>query len=131
MTSVPISFTNGTFGKVEVDTLNMVPGGGQASHSFLGKPHTIKNATKAPKLLPDNLDYSTRRQPLPCKGITHQVIRTAPPSYMAGIHPPMGIGRGQLPSMANGAVKAGKILPMSDPFASGFNSPLGQPGLKA
>ena len=24
MTSVPISFTNGTFGKLEVDTLNMV-----------------------------------------------------------------------------------------------------------
>ena len=65
MTSVPISFTNGTFGKLEVDTLNFIPGGGQASHSFLGKPLKIKNSTKAPKLLPDNLDYSTRRQPLP------------------------------------------------------------------
>lgn len=128
--TVPLPFTNGTLGKADADTLNSIPGGGQASHTFLGKPQQVKNSTKAPKLLPDNLDYSTRRQPLPCKVITHQVIRSAPQSYMAGIYPPMGIGRGQLPSMANGKVKEGNILPMSDPFASGFNSPLGQFGLK-
>ena len=66
MSVVPIS---GLAGKAEVSTLNAVPSAGFASdNSQVPLPYNAEPI--APKLLYSNIDYSTRRNVLPCKGIT-------------------------------------------------------------
>ena len=86
MSSAP-AMTNGMTGKAITSTLNMMPGGGQGSDEITSTPPSYKSEPIAPKLYPDNIDYSTRRGVLPCKGITHRVLRPEPPPASAGMIP--------------------------------------------
>ncbi len=123
MSVVPIS---GLAGKAEVSTLNAVPSAGFASdNSQVPLPYNAEPI--APKLLYSNIDYSTRRNVLPCKGITHQVLRAEPPPAAAGMVAPTGIGRHQPAGLSQERPTNLPIMPFSDPFASGFNNPLKAP----
>ena len=74
-----------------------------------------------------NSVVSVRRNVLPCKGITHYVLRPQPPPAAAGMIPIGGVGRHQQPALSQERPTDLPILKFSDPFASQFNSPLGQP----
>ena len=84
MSSAP-AMTGGMTGKAQTSTLNMMPGGGQGSEEIIDIPPAYKSEPIAPKLYPNNIDYSTRRSVLPCKGITHRVLRPEPPPASAGM----------------------------------------------
>jgi hypothetical protein len=77
-----------------------------------------------PKLMPMNIDVSSRRNVLPCKGINHLVLRPEPPPASQGMVPPRGNGRHNGPGLSQERPVNLPILPFSDPFASGFNNPL-------
>ena len=99
---------------------------------FGGTPMRFKNPgvlsePLPPKLMHNAVDVSTRRNELPCKGITHSVLRTQPPNSAAGMLAPTGIGRHQPPGLSQQRPTDLPILKLSDPFASGMNSRLGQP----
>ena len=126
MSSAP-AMTNGMMGKAQTNTLNMMPGGGQGSEDNTTQPPEYKSEPIAPKLYPNNIDYSTRRQVLPCKGITHKVLRPEPPPASAGMMPIGGNSRHGLPSMSQTGPLNLPILQMSNPFASAFNNPLKAP----
>jgi hypothetical protein len=85
--------------------------------------------TKAPILFSNSIDYSTRRGVLYCKGITHTVLRNPPLPSAGGLIAPTGIGRHQLKGIAYSPEKPidQPIMPLSNPFSSGLNNPLGQP----
>ena len=126
MSSVPPSMV--LRGNADANLLNMVPGGGQGSGGIPGgKPPVCKQKPIAPKLMPDNIDYSTHRNVLPCKGITHHVLRPQPPPATAGMLPIGGNSRHGLPSMSQFGPLDLPIMPFSDPFNSRFNNPLGTP----
>ena len=77
--------------------------------------------------MPSNIDISTRRNVLPCKGITHHVLRPEPPPAAAGMVAIGGVGRHQQPALSQERPTDLPILKFSNPFSSGFNNPLGQP----
>ena len=118
---------SGMTGKSETNLLNMMPGTGQGSEKCTSVPLLYKSEPIQPKLLPSNIDISSRRNVLPCKGITHHVLRPQPPPAAAGMVPIGGVGRGQQPALSQERPTNLPILKFSDPFASGFNNPLGQP----
>ena len=131
MSVVPL-INVGLMGSVEVPMSRFTPTMGTATetdHSSQSNPFPYGEYTKAPKLMPDNIDYSSRRQVLPCKSIIHNVLRREPmpeaaayvPSAMPGRHNPMGLS-----SLAN-KPQTLPLLPISDPNNSGGNSMLGQP----
>ena len=126
MSSAP-AMTNGVMGNSITSTLNMMPGGGQGSDELPLEVPKYKAVPIAPKLYPDNIDYSTRRGVLPCKGITHRVLRPEPPPASAGMVPIGGNSRHGLPSMSQTNALNLPILQMSNPFASAFNNPLKAP----
>ena len=127
MSSAP-RMTSGMTGKAEADVLNSLPtAAGQASMTNTSKPPQFLPQPIAPKLMPNNIDYSTRRNVLPCKGITHSVLRAQPPPAAAGMMPIGGVGRHQNPSMAQERPTNLPIMKFSDPFNSQFNNPLGAP----
>ncbi len=92
-------------------------------------PMNYKPEPIAPKLLTPNIDYSTRRNVLPCKGITHHVLRRPPLPNAGSMVPPTGIARGEKPGLAYLPEKplTLPIMPFSNPVYSGFNNPLGAP----
>ena len=118
---------SGMTGKSETSVLNAMPGVGQGSEKCTSVPPLYKSEPIQPKLLPSNIDISSRRNVLPCKGITHHVLRPQPPPAAAGMVPIGGVGRGQQPALSQERPTNLPILKFSDPFASGFNNPLGQP----
>ncbi len=123
MSVVPIT---GLAGKAEASTLNSVPSAGFAGDNSQ-VPLLYKAEPIAPKLMPMNIDISSRRNVLPCKGITHQVLRSEPPPAAAGMIPPTGIGRHMPAALSQERPTNLPIMPFSDPFASGFNNPLKAP----
>ena len=126
MTAAP-AMTGGMMGNAQTNTLNMMPGGGQGSDKIIDTPPKYKSEPIAPKLYPNNIDYSTRRSVLPCKGITHRVLRPEPPPASAGMMPIGGNSRHGLPSMSQTGPTNLPIMPFSNPFASAFNNPLKAP----
>ena len=62
-------------GNADASLLNSMPGAGQGSAENTSKPLQYKAEPIAPRLYPDNIDYSTRRGVLPCKGINHMVLK--------------------------------------------------------
>jgi len=74
--------------------------------------------------MPMNIDTSIRRNVLPCKGITHHVLRSEPPPAAAGMVPPTGVGRGQPRGLSQELPTNLPIMPYSNPLASQFNHPL-------
>ena len=115
------------FGTADANLLNSMPGGGQGSQVNTNKPPQYKSEPIAPKLYPNNIDYSTRRSVLPCKGITHHVLRPQPPPASAGMIPIGGNSRHSMPSMSQTGPTNLPIMPFSDPFNSQFNNPLKAP----
>ena len=77
--SVIPSLTSGMMGKAEAKFV--VPSAGQGGDVFGNSKPALGQVkyTKAPPLLPSNIDYSTRDGVLPCRGITHHVLRSANP----------------------------------------------------
>ena len=65
--------------------------------------------------MPSNIDVSTRRNVLPCKGITHYVLRPQPPPAAAGMIPIGGVGRHQQPALSQERPTDLPILKFSDP----------------
>ena len=126
MSSAP-AMTGGMMGNAQTSTLNMMPGGGQGSDEIIDIPPRYTPEPIAPKLYPNNIDYSTRRSVLPCKGITHRVLRPEPPPASAGMMPIGGNSRHGLPAMSQTGPLNLPILQMSNPFASAFNNPLKAP----
>ena len=117
---------NGMMGTEEVDTLNSIPSA-QFGTAERIKPPEYKSEPIAPKLMPNNMDYSTRRQVLPCVGITHHVLRSEPVPANHGMVAPTGIGRHQPRGLAQEKPTDLPIMKFSNPFASGFDNPLGAP----
>ena len=120
-------FNSGMTGKSETNLLNMMPGTGQGSAKNTSVPLLYKSEPIQPKLMPSNIDISSRRNVLPCKGITHHVLRPAPPPAAAGMTAIGGVGRHQQPALSQERPTDLPILKFSDPFNSQFNSPLGRP----
>ena len=118
---------SGMTGRSETSLLNMMPGVGQGSEKNTAVPLLYKSEPIQPKRMPSNIDISSRRNVLPCKGITHHVLRPEPPPAAAGMLPIGGVGRHQQPALSQERPTDLPILKFSDPFASGFNNPLGQP----
>ena len=120
--------TSGMTGQVQTNLLGSMPGGGpQGSDTFTQAPPKFESKPIAPKLMPSNIDVSTRRNVLPCKGITHHVLRPEPPPAAAGMLAIGGHGRHQRPALSQERPTNLPILKFSDPFNSQFNSPLGAP----
>ena len=126
MSTAP-TMTSGMTGKALTSTLSMMPGGGQGSDELPVKVPKYNSEPIAPKLYPNNIDYSTRQSVLPCKGITHRVLRPEPPPASAGMMPIGGNSRHGLPSMSQTGPTNLPIMPFSNPFASAFNNPLKAP----
>jgi hypothetical protein len=85
--------------------------------------------TKAPNTLSAAIDYSTRRGVLPCRGITHHVLRTPATNAANAYQAPMGFTRGQPRGLAslNEYPTSLPLMPLSDSMNVAKNSPLGQP----
>ena len=115
--------THGMTGKAEVNMLGSMPSTGFNGDNQM-KPLKYRAEPIAPRLMPMNIDVSSRRNVLPCKGITHQVLRPEPPPAAAGMVAPTGIGRNQPLGLSQERPTDLPIMPFSDPFASGFNNPL-------
>ena len=115
------------FGTADANLLASMPGTGQGSTENTVVPPQYKSEPIAPKLYPNNIDYSTRRSVLPCKGITHHILRPEPPPASAGMMPIGGNSRGSVPSMSQTGPTNLPIMPFSDPFNSQFNNPLKAP----
>lgn len=126
MSSAP-AMTSGMLGKAEASLLNSMPGTGQGSVRNPNAPPSYKSEPIQPKLMPMNIDVSSRRNVLPCKGISHLVLRPEPPPAAAGMVPPRGNGRHNGPGLSQERPVNLPILKFSDPFASEFNNPLGAP----
>lgn len=126
MSSAP-AMTSGMLGKAETSLLNSMPGTGQGSDSNPNTPPAYKSEPIQPKLMPMNIDVSSRRNVLPCKGINHLVLRQEPPPAAAGMVTPRGNGRHNGPGLSQERPVNLPILKFSDPFASQFNNPLGAP----
>lgn len=114
-------------GKAEANLLNSMPGGGQGSDRCPNAPLKYKSEPIQPKLMPMNIDVSTRRNVLPCKGINHIILRPEPPPAAAGMVPPRGNGRHNGVGLSQERPVNLPILKFSDPFASGFNNPIKVP----
>jgi hypothetical protein len=128
--SVVSSIFNGLAGSAEVHPHSLIPGTGFTCKTEANKkPMIIQDYTKAPILFNNSLDYSTRRAVLPCKGITHHVLRRPALPSAGGMVAPTGIGRHQAKGLAFSPEKPidGPIMPLSNPFAPGLNNMLGQP----
>lgn len=123
MSSAP-AMTSGMLGKAESSLLNSMPGTGQGSVRNPNAPPSYNSEPIQPKLMPMNIDVSSRRNVLPCKGINHLVLRPEPPPASQGMVPPRGNGRHNGPGLSQERPVNLPILPFSDPFASGFNNPL-------
>ena len=129
--SVVKGIFSGMQGKKEVVPSKLVPSCGHA-YRMSGNPSVplaLHPYIKAPKLMPDNIDYSSRRQVLPCKGITHKVLRREAVPSAGALVPPTGIARHEKRGLAYLVEKPINlpIMPMSNPFSSGMNNPLAQP----
>ena len=118
---------SGMTGKAESSLLSSMPGTGQGSDKNTNVPLLYKAEPIQPKLMPKNIDISTRRNVLPCKGITHQILRPEPTPAAAGMVPIGGVGRHQTPAMSQERPVNLPILKFSDPFSSGMNNPLKAP----
>ncbi len=94
-----------------------------------GKPLSYTSEPIAPKLMPNNIETSTRRNVLPCKGITHHVLRRPPVPAAGGMVPPTGIARHEKQGLAYLPEKPLNlpILHYSNPYDSALNNPLGKP----
>ena len=126
MSSAPL-MTSGMTGTTQSNVIGSMPGVGQGLPTNPNKPPVYGSEPIQPKLYPDNIDYSTRRNVLPCKGINIHVLRPQPPPAAAGMVPIGGVGRHQMPALSQDKPTNLPILKNSNPFASETNNPLGQP----
>jgi hypothetical protein len=128
--AVVASIFSGLEGSSEVHPHSLIPSTG-FSYKQEGNrnPMNVADYSPAPMLFPPNIDYSSRRAVLPCKGITHQVLRSPPVPSTMGMVASSGIGRHQSKGLAYSAEKPINlpIMPYSNPFASGTNNKLGHP----
>ena len=108
---------------------NVPSTGFKSGVASLVNPFNYGPYTKATILFRNSIDYSTRRGVLPCKGITHTILRNPPFPSSGGMIAPTGIGRHQLKGIAYSPEKPinTPIMPLSNPYSSGLNNPLGQP----
>jgi hypothetical protein len=128
--AVVASIFSGLEGSSEVHPHSLIPSTG-FSYKQEGNrnPMNVADYSPAPMLFPPSIDYSSRRAVLPCKGITHQVLRSPPVPSTMGMVASSGIGRHQSKGLAYSAEKPINlpIMPYSNPFASGTNNKLGHP----
>ena len=80
-------FNSGMTGGSETSLLNAMPGTGQGSDKNTSVPPLYQSEPIQPKLMPSNIDVSTRRNVLPCKGITHYVAPKFLPTHESFDHP--------------------------------------------
>ena len=125
MSSAP-TMTSGMLGKRQSDLLGSMPSAGFISPSSAA-PFKFTSEPIAPKLMPNNIDVSTRRNVLPCKGLGHFVLRAEPPPAEAGMVPPQGNGRHLPAGLSQTRPTNLPLMKFSDPFSSGSNNPLGVP----
>ena len=129
MSIVPL-ITNGLDGRTDADTLGMMPVTGFPYDTNGDRdPFRYGPYTKAPNMFASAIDYSTRRGVMPCKGITHHVLRRPAVPQEGGMVAPSGIGRHQARNLAYDSDKPIDVplMPLSNFFAAGLNNPLGQP----
>jgi len=119
---------NGMLGSTEAPTLTEMPTA-KFTDDLLGNrnPREYRKEPIAPKLMPPNIDVSTRRNVLPCRGITHQVLRSEPVPAAGGMVAPTGIGRHQPLGLSQERPTNLPIMPFSNPFNTGLNNPLNAP----
>lgn len=121
-----IPMTNGMLGKAEVNMFAKVPSAGFFEENT-DRPPAYKSEPISVPMYTKNIDYSTRRNVLPCKGLGHIVLRAEPPPAAAGMIAPTGNGRHQPRGLAQEKPTNLPIMPFSDPYASGLNNKLGRP----
>ena len=129
MSVVPSIFL-GLEGSSEVHPHSLIPATGFKSKAEANRAPFVYGAyTEAPPMFASALDYSSRRGVLPCKTITHDVLRRPALPSAGGMIAPSGIGRHQNKGLAYSPDKPIDIaiMPLSDSFAPGLNSKLGQP----
>lgn len=90
--SVTASIFSGMEGKK--DAVVNVPSMGLINEQLTNKDPLLGRVAyeKAPNILNSAIDYSTRRGVLPCVGITHKVLRAAPPNAANAYQAPAGVG---------------------------------------
>ena len=107
-----------------------VPSSGQSIKGFTNSQPALGEVayTKAPNILPSSIDYSTRDGVLPCKGITHHILRTPNPVPASNAYQaPMGVGRGQEKGLQYSVPLNNPIMPFASSVFAGQNNPLGAP----
>jgi len=128
--SVIPSLTSGMMGKSDAKFL--VPSSGIGGDVFGNSQPALGEVkyTKAPPLLNPVIDVTTRDMVLPCKGITHHILRSANPvpdgnAYQA----PMGIARGQERGLQYQPQHPlnNPIMPSASSIFAGQNSTIGAP----
>ena len=128
--AVVASIFSGLAGSSEVHPHSLIPGTG-FSYKQEGNrnPMNLPDYSSAPLHFPSSIDYSSRRSVLPCKGITHHVLRRPALPSSGGMVAPTGIGRHQAKGLAYSSEKPINlpIMPYSNPYASGTNNKLGHP----
>ena len=122
-----VAITNGMTGAADANVLGSMPSLGLGDTLNHMQPLKYIEEPIAPKLMPMNIDVASRRNVLPCKGITHQVLRSEPSPAAAGMIAPTGIGRHQPKGLSQERPTMLPIMPFSDPFASEYNNPLKAP----
>jgi hypothetical protein len=129
MAVVPQVF-NGLLGTREANTLRMIPPF-HTPYKQNGNriPFVYRDVGTAPKQYNEAITYSRHRVVLPCRGITHKVIRRAPVPDAGGMQAPMGYGRGQIKGIVYEKEKPlnVKIMPFAGFYNPGLNNPLGTP----
>lgn len=129
MSVIPSIFV-GLEGSSEVHPHMLIPSTGFQSKAEANHiPLNYGKYTEAPDMFAKAIDYSSRRGVLPCKGITHHVLRNPAMPSAGGMVAPSGYGRHQSRGLAYSPEKPINvpIMPLSDPFAPGLNNKLGQP----
>ena len=108
----------------------VVPSSGMADGVFGNSQPRLGEVkyTKAPALMPSNIDYSTRDGVLPCKGITHHILRQDNPVPASNAYQaPMGVARGQEKGLQYSVPLNNPIMPFASSIFAGQNNPLGRP----
>ena len=100
MSVVPLIF-NGLEGAADIHPHSLIPSTGFITKSESNRdPLMYGPYITAPQMFSHNIDYSTRRGVLQCKGLGHIVLRRPPIPATNGMVPPSGIGRNQMKGLA-------------------------------
>ena len=122
--SLTVGMTGDKMAKVGVPSMGLV------RHQFGNSQPAVGEVkyTKAPSMFNGAIDYSTRDGVLPCKGITHHILRQDNPIPASNAYQaPMGVARGQERGLQYTVPLNNPIMPFASSVFAGQNNPFGAP----